>query len=43
MFVGKRCMVALLANDQTHVKRIYDLSLSLYRITHDNSLHCKHA
>ena len=32
MSVGNGSMVALLANDQTHVKRIYDLALSLDRV-----------
>ena len=43
MSVGNGSMVALLATEQTHVKRIYDLSLSLYKITHDHSLHRKYA
>ena len=43
MSVGNGSMVALLATEQTHVKRIYDLSLSLYRINHDHSLHRQYA
>ena len=42
MSVGNGSMVALLANDQDHVKRIYDLALSLYRINYDHSLHREH-
>ena len=43
MSVGNGSMVALQATEQTHIKLIYDLSLSLYRINHDHSLHRKHA
>ena len=43
MSVGNGSMVALLATEQTHVKRIYDLLLSLYKITHDHSLHRQYA
>ena len=42
MSVGNDSMVALLATEQTYVKRIYDLSLSLYKISHDHSLHREH-
>ena len=43
MSVGNGSMVALQATEQTHVKQIYGLALSLYRINHDHSLHRKYA
>ena len=43
MSVGNGSMVALQADDPDHVKRIYDLALSLYRINYDHSLHRQYA
>ena len=43
MSVGNGSMVACSRLTKPNIKLIYDLSLSLYRINHDHSLHCKHA